>query len=376
MGLVDLAPLAISCLSRPVVMRSSDAVVGFLRAVPCVQVRLRGRFARPTHALERQPAQPVLRVDLGAREPAENVAAVHAQTPESSRRRRSSSRPPSTALGGSAATRAIRAWDRAGQRHRTRPRPSRPAPPNGCSGHPAGSSSGRSTVQPSTARGATRTRPMTHAARRRCGARDAPQQGRRAAPHPHVRPGIRGYEGPASLRTVKLPLRRFRGPRCCFVLRGRGTAGRAPAASRTRQCSRPRPSRRPSRRDRSRRRRRWRSARPPLPRLARHRLARRPHRSAAPQRRAAAPIRSAATPRRRASRVASRPPSAATSLRHGAARALSYAVCTRALGSLWRGLRAPSPDVSSDGSGGRCARCGLAPRWHWLIRGDPPVIHR
>ena len=186
-------------------MRSSNAVVGFLRAVPCVQVRLRGRFARPTHALERQPAQPVLRVDLGAREPAENVAAVHAQTPESSRRRRSSSRPPSTALGGSAATRAIRAWDRAGQRHRTRPRPSRPAPPNGCSGHPAGSSSGRSTVQPSTARGATRTRPMTHAARRRCGARDAPQQGRRAAPHPHVRPV--GYEGPASLRTVKLLLR-------------------------------------------------------------------------------------------------------------------------------------------------------------------------
>ena len=179
---VDRAPSAISCLSRPVVLRSSGAVIGFLRAVPCVQVRLRGRFARPTHALERQPAQPVLRVDLGAREPAENVAAVHAQTPESSRRRRSSSRPPSTALGGSAATRAIRAWDRAGQRHRTRPRPSRPAPPNGCSGHPAGSSSGRSTVQPSTARGATRTRPMTHAARRRCGARDAPQQGRRAAP--------------------------------------------------------------------------------------------------------------------------------------------------------------------------------------------------
>ena len=182
LGLVDLAPLAISCLSRPVVMRSSDAVVGFLRAVPCVQVRLRGRFARPTYALERQHAQAVLRVDLGTLSPAENVAAVHAPTPESSRRRRSSSRPPSTALGGSAATRAIRAWDRAGQRHRTRPRPSRPAPPNGCSGHPAGSSSGRSTVQPSTARGATRTRPMTHAARRRCGARDAPQQGRRAAP--------------------------------------------------------------------------------------------------------------------------------------------------------------------------------------------------
>ena len=92
MGLVDLAPLAISCLSRPVVMRSSDAVVGFLRAVPCVQVRLRGRFARPTHALERQPAQPVLRVDLGAREPTENVAAVHAQTPESSPQLRARSR--------------------------------------------------------------------------------------------------------------------------------------------------------------------------------------------------------------------------------------------------------------------------------------------
>ena len=142
-------------------MRSSDAVVGFQRAVPCVQVRLRGRFARPTHALERQHAQAVLRVDLGTLSPAENVAAVHAQTPESSRRRRSSSRPPSTALGGSAATRAIRAWDRAGQRHRTRPRPSRPAPPNGCSGHPAGSSSGRSTVPPSTARGATWTRTTT-----------------------------------------------------------------------------------------------------------------------------------------------------------------------------------------------------------------------
>ena len=153
--------MAISCLSRPVVLRSSDAVVGFLRAVLCVQVRLRGRFARPTHALERQPAQPVLRVDLGAREPAENVAAVHAQTPESSRRRRSSSRPPSTALGGSAATRAIRAWDRAGQRHRTRPRPSRPAPPNGCSGHPAGSSSGRLTVPPSTDRVATWTTTTT-----------------------------------------------------------------------------------------------------------------------------------------------------------------------------------------------------------------------
>ena len=166
----------------PVVICSSGAVVGFVRAVPCVQTWLSAIFAEPMHALERQPAQAVLRVDLGTLSPAENVAAVHAQTPESSRRRRSSSRPPSTALGGSAATRAIGAWDRAGQRHRTRPRPSRPAPPNGCSGHPAGSSSGRSTVQPSTARGATRTRPMTHAARRRCGARDAPQQGRRAAP--------------------------------------------------------------------------------------------------------------------------------------------------------------------------------------------------
>ena len=81
-----------------------------------------------------------------------------------------------------------------------------------------------------------------------------------------------------------------------------------------------------------------------------------PRRSAAPQRRAAAPIRSAATPRRRASRVASRPPSAATSLRHGAARALSYAVCTRALGSLWRGLRAPCHPTCR-----RTARAGAAP---------------
>ena len=60
--------------------------------MPCVQVRLRGRFARPTHALERQHAQAVLRVDLGTLSPAENVAAVHAQTPESSRRRRSTLR--------------------------------------------------------------------------------------------------------------------------------------------------------------------------------------------------------------------------------------------------------------------------------------------
>ena len=157
-------------------MRSSDAVVGLLRAVPCVQIGVSARFAEPMHALERQHAQAMLRVDLGTLSPAENVAAVHAQTPESSRRRRSSSRPPSTALGGSAATRAIRAWDRAGQRHRTRPRPSRPAPPNGCSGHPAGSSSGRSTVPPSTARGAPWTRTMIHAARRRCGTRGALQR--------------------------------------------------------------------------------------------------------------------------------------------------------------------------------------------------------
>ena len=183
----------ISCLSRPVVMRSSDAVVGFLRAVLCVQVRLRGRFARPTHALERQPAQPVLRVDLGVREPAENVAAVHAQTPESSRRRRSSSRPPSTALGGSAATRAIRAWDRAGQRHRTRPRPSRPAPPNGCLGHPAGSSSGHSTVPPSTARGAAWTRTTIRATRWRCGTRGALQ---RAGELRHPTASVWGGGGP------------------------------------------------------------------------------------------------------------------------------------------------------------------------------------
>ena len=44
---------------------------------PCVQVRLSARFAEPAHALERQPAQAVLRVDLGARERAENVAAAH-----------------------------------------------------------------------------------------------------------------------------------------------------------------------------------------------------------------------------------------------------------------------------------------------------------
>ena len=123
--------------------------------------RLSARFVESTHSLERQPAQAGLRVDLGVRERTENVAAVHTQTPESSHRRRSSSRPPSTALGGSAATRAIHVWDRADQRRRTRPRPSRPAQPSGCSGHPAGSSSGRSTVPPSTARGATWTRTTT-----------------------------------------------------------------------------------------------------------------------------------------------------------------------------------------------------------------------
>ena len=198
---------------------------------------------------------------------------------------------------------------------------------------------------------------------------------------PSRRASSAALQGPASLRNVKLPLRRAVHAELRASQAGRGTAGRAPAASRTRQCSCPRPSRRPSRRDRSRRRRRWRSARPPLPRLARHRLARRPHRSAAPQRRAAAPIRSADSQRRNAA-----PPCVARGLSPTerchfaapwrAARALSYAVCTRALGSLWRGLRAPSPDVSSDGSGGRCARCDLAPRWHRLIRGDPPVIHR
>ena len=125
---------------------------------------------------------------------------------------------------------------------------------------------------------------------------------------PSRRASSAALQGPASLRNVKLPLRRAVHAELRASQAGRGTAGRAPAASRTRQCSCPRPSRRPSRRDRSRRRRRRRSARPTLPRLARHRLARGPHRSAAPQRRAAAPIRSAATPRRRASRVASRPP--------------------------------------------------------------------
>ena len=123
--------------------------------------RLSARFVESTHSLERQPAQAGLRVDLGVRERTENVAAVHTQTPESSHRRRSSSRPPSTALGGSAATRAIHVWDRADQRRRTRPRPSRPAQPSGCSGHPAWSSSGRSTVPLITARGATWTRTTT-----------------------------------------------------------------------------------------------------------------------------------------------------------------------------------------------------------------------
>ena len=122
---------------------------------------LSARFVESTHSLERQPAQAGLRVELGVRERTENVAAVHTQTPESSHRRRSSSRPPSTALGGSAATRAIHVSDRADQRRRTRPRPSRPAQPSGCSGHPAWSSSGRSTVPPITARGSTRTRTTT-----------------------------------------------------------------------------------------------------------------------------------------------------------------------------------------------------------------------
>ena len=61
----------------PVVICSSGAVVGFVRAVPCVQMWLSAIFAEPMHALERQPAQAVLRVDLGARERAENVAAAH-----------------------------------------------------------------------------------------------------------------------------------------------------------------------------------------------------------------------------------------------------------------------------------------------------------
>ena len=74
--------------------------VGFLRGVPCVQIGVSAKVDRPTHALERQPAQAVLRADLGTLSPAENVASVHARKPESSRRRRSSSRPPSTAFGG------------------------------------------------------------------------------------------------------------------------------------------------------------------------------------------------------------------------------------------------------------------------------------
>ena len=151
---------------------------------------------------------------------------------------------------------------------------------------------------------------------------------------PSRRASSAALQGPASLRNVKLPLRRAVHAELRASQAGRGTAGRAPAASRTRQCSCPRPSRRPSRRDRSRRRRRRRSARPTLPRLARHRLARGPHRSAAPQRRAAAPIRSAAMPRRRASRVASRPPSAATSLRHGAPRGRSRTRSARARSAL------------------------------------------
>merc|ERR1712185_592772 len=122
---------------------------------------------------------------------------------------------------------------------------------------------------------------MTHAARRRCGARVAPQQGRRAAPHPHVRPGIRGYEGPASLRTVKLPLRRFRGPRCCLCFEEEvlldeplrhhelGSALALALAVGPRVATAL-------------------AAVAAGARLARRRLARRPPRSAAPQRRAAA----------------------------------------------------------------------------------------
>ena len=54
------------CLEQPpIVLRTSGTVVGFLRAVPCIQVAVRARFSEPAHALERQPAQAVLRVDLG-----------------------------------------------------------------------------------------------------------------------------------------------------------------------------------------------------------------------------------------------------------------------------------------------------------------------
>ena len=42
--------------------------------------RVSVRFAESTHSFERHPAQAGLRVDLGARERTENVAAVHTQT--------------------------------------------------------------------------------------------------------------------------------------------------------------------------------------------------------------------------------------------------------------------------------------------------------
>ena len=62
-----------------------DAIVRVLRAVPCIQVRPSARFAEPTHALERRPAQTALRVDLGTLSPAENVASVRLQTIAASR---------------------------------------------------------------------------------------------------------------------------------------------------------------------------------------------------------------------------------------------------------------------------------------------------
>ena len=148
---------------------------------------------------------------------------------------------------------------------------------------------------------------------------------------PSRRASSAALQGPASLRNVKLPLRRAVHAELRASQAGRGTAGRAPAASRTRQCSCPRPSRRPSRRDRSRRRRRRRSARPPLPRLARHRLARRPHRSAAPQRRAAAPRRSADSQRRNAA-----PPCVARGL--SPTERCHFAAPWRRAGALVRGL--------------------------------------
>ena len=140
---------------------SPGALARFSRAVPCVQVTFE-REIRRVHALPRAPARAGGAASRPRRARAHRERRCGAHT--DAREQPSASqqpRPPSTALGGSAATRAIHVWDRADQRRRTRPRPSRPAQPSGCSGHPAWSSSGRSTVPLITARGATWTRTTT-----------------------------------------------------------------------------------------------------------------------------------------------------------------------------------------------------------------------